>query len=273
MAVITIKVVDRKGDTLTEKSAPEQVSLVYDGLYQEGDIILVETDRPQQFCVVHLEDTMPPALVFLPGGAMEFPIPPADNRMNYNPRSFVGRRHLLSARCAAAEELKGPRNLAFNPYDCHGENGMYPHASANVETRGEAVFAARNAVDGFFENDSHGEWPYQSWGINRDTNAAMKLEFGRPVRVKGLRLTLRADFPHDSWWTRVTVRFSDGSQERLALEKTALPQKFDITPRVVNELTLCELIKAEDESPFPALTQIEVGGEEYDADHATETQL
>lgn len=27
MAVITIKVVDRKGDTLTEKSAPEQVSL------------------------------------------------------------------------------------------------------------------------------------------------------------------------------------------------------------------------------------------------------
>lgn len=126
MAVITIKVVDRKGDTLTEKSAPEQVSLVYDGLYQEGDIILVETDRPQQFCVVHLEDTMPPALVFLPGGAMEFPIPPADNRMNYNPRSFVGRWHLLSARCAAAEELKGPRNLAFNPYDCHGENGVYP---------------------------------------------------------------------------------------------------------------------------------------------------
>lgn len=93
------------------------------------------------------------------------------------------------------------------------------------------------------------------------------------MRVKGLRLTLRADFPHDSWWTRVTVRFSDGSQERLALEKTALPQKFDITPRVVNELTLCELIKAEDESPFPALTQIEVWGEEYDADHATETQL
>ena len=75
MAVITIKVVDRKGDTLTEKSAPEQVSLVYDGLYQEGDIILVETDRPQQFCVVHLEDTMPRRWSFFPAGQWSSPSP------------------------------------------------------------------------------------------------------------------------------------------------------------------------------------------------------
>ena len=44
---------------------------------------------------------------------------------------------------------------------------------ANVETRGEAVFAARNAIDGIYENDAHGIWPYQSWGINRDPNAAL----------------------------------------------------------------------------------------------------
>ena len=63
----------------------------------------------------------------------------------------------------------------------------------NVETRGEAVFAARNAIDGVYENDAHGIWPYQSWGINRDPNAALTLDFGRPVTIDELRLTLRAD--------------------------------------------------------------------------------
>ena len=82
---------------------------------------------------------------------MDFPIPPADNRVNYNPRSFTGSCHLLRARLATPEEIAERRNLAFNPYDCNGNHGFYPHASANVETRGEAVFAARNAVDGIYE--------------------------------------------------------------------------------------------------------------------------
>ena len=82
------------------------------------------------------------------------------------------------------------------------------------------------------------------------------------MTVDELRLTLRADFPHDSWWTKATVRFGDGSEEVLSLEKTAAPQSFPITPRTVTELTLCELIKADDPSPFPALTQIEAWGAE-----------
>lgn len=86
------------------------------------------------------------------------------------------------------------------------------------------------------------------------------MEFGRPVRVEEIRLTLRADFPHDSWWTAATAAFSDGSRERLSLRKTAAPQTFVIPPRTVTRLTLCELQKADDESPFPALTQLEVWG-------------
>lgn len=54
----------------------------------------------------------------------------------------------------------------------------YPHATANVETRGESVFAAKNAIDGVRANRSHGEWPYESWGINMQDDAAMKLDFG-----------------------------------------------------------------------------------------------
>ena len=170
--------------------------------------------------------------------------------------------HIIRARFATPEEIAARRNLAYNPYDEHGDTGFFPHAHANVETRGEAVFAARNAIDGIYENDAHGIWPYQSWGINRDPNAALTLDFGRPVTIDELRLTLRADFPHDAWWTQATVEFDDGSREVLELKKSAAPQCFAIAPRTVKSLKLFELIKAEDPSPFPALTQIEAWGVE-----------
>jgi len=58
------------------------------------------------------------------------------------------------------------------------------------------------------------------------------------------------------------VQFSDGSAEVLPLEKTAAPQRFAISPRTVTSLVLCRLKKADDPSPFPALTQIEAWGRE-----------
>ena len=128
--------------------------------------------------------------------------------------------------------------------------------------RDEFKLIHTNAIDGLFMNHSHGTWPYQSWGINRDPNAALTLFFGRTVVIDELRLTLRADFPHDSWWTQATVEFSDGSREVLTLQKLAAPQAFAIQPRQVEWLILKELVKAPDPSPFPALTQLEVFGTE-----------
>ena len=262
MPSIKLKVLNAAGQTLAASEAAEQVSLVYAGAYQTGDWIALETDTPGLHCVIQLEDSMPPAMVYIPGLAMKYQIPPADNRCNHSPKSFTGRCHLVRARVAAAQETAARRNLALNPYDAHGEHGFYPHTEANVETRGEAVFASRNAVDGVFQNNSHGEWPYQSWGINRDPNAALTLSFGRAVVIDEVRLTLRADFPHDSWWTQATVEFSDGSRETLTLQKLAEPQTFAIQPRRAEWLVLKELVKAPDASPFPALTQLEVFGTE-----------
>lgn len=151
MAEIKLKVISASGDTLAVSRAGESVSLVHTAPYADGDWIALECDEPGLYCVVQLEDTMPPVLVYIKERGMDFPIPHADNRDNYNPRSFTGSCHLLRARLATPEEIAARRNLAFNPYDCHGNHGFYPHASANVETRGEAVFAARNAVDGIYE--------------------------------------------------------------------------------------------------------------------------
>ena len=137
-----------------------------------------------------------------------------------------------------------------------------PHTWANVETRGEAVFAARNAIDGIICPESHGAYPYQSWGINCDPEACLTLEFGRPVRADTLVLTTRADFPHDAWWKSARVTLSNGNTRILTLKKSpeGKGQSFDLGGVVITSLMLDNLKKADDPSPFPALTQLEVWG-------------
>lgn len=264
METIKLKVLDKDGRTRMTCEAAENVSLVYANAYQPGDFIALEILTPGRYCVVQFEDTMPAALVYVEQRAVNFHIPFGEQAVTYSPKSFVGDRHVIRARLATEEEIAARRNLAFNPYDQHGDTGFFPHASANVETRGEAVFAARNAIDGIFENNSHGEYPYQSWGINRDPNAALTLAFGRPVTLDEIRLTLRADYPHDNYWTQATLEFSDGSREVMHLTDSRAPQSLKFAPKTVEWLVLKELIRAEGPSPFPALTQIEAWGVEAD---------
>lgn len=261
METIKLKVLDVPGHTLLTCNAAQQVSLVYTNAYCPGDRVALEINTPGRYCWIQFEDTMPEVLVYVEKREINFTIPFGEQAITYSPKSFTGERHVIRARLATPEEVAVRRNLAFNPYDQHGDTGFYPHAVANVETRGEAVFAARNAIDGIFENTAHGEYPYQSWGINRDPKAELRLEFGRPVTLDELRLTLRGDYPHDNYWTQATVVFSDGSQEKLSLTNSLAPQRFPLeTPKTVTWLVLKDLIQAEGPSPFPALTQIEAWG-------------
>lgn len=256
---LTVAVLDKNGTIISSASSENLVSLVHKPRYHKGDSIVFTTSKPG-FYELRLEDTLPPAIVYvkdkavfyIPFGTME--------RVSYSPRSFKSVQHLITATVANPAIVAARRNLALNPLDQHGDTGMFPHACANVETRNEALFAARNAVDGIFANHSHYPFPYQSWGINKNPQAELTISFGVPVILDEIILTLRADYPHDSHWTKVTVAFSDGSEEELSLEKSDMPQALSIAPRTVTSLTLKELIKADDESPFPALTQIEAWG-------------
>lgn len=264
MSTMKLKVLSKTGQTLMTCNEDTEVSLVYTAPYQPGDFIALTLDHPGQYCVVQFEDTMQPVLAYIAKPEVCFTIPMGEQAITYSPKSFTGSRHVIRARFATPEEIAQRRNLAFNCYDTHRDLGLYPHASANVETRGEAVFAARNAIDGVWENASHGEWPYQSWGINRDPNAALTVDFGREVLLDELRITERADFPHDNYWVRATVEFSDGSRMEIPLQKTNKPQRIQMEPRRVRSLVLKELISADGPSPFPALTQIEAWGVEAD---------
>lgn len=260
---LTLKILDGQGNTLAVESGDALVHLCYACAYQDGDSIQLESDSESVFLVVRLEDSIPPAFVYLSGGAYRLAVPFLENRISYSPKSFMGQCHLIEARAATPEEIGLYKNLAFNPFDCHENKTLFPHSAANVETRGEAVFAARNAIDGITANHGHGPWPFESWGINRREDAELRIDFGRRIRLDRVVVTLRADFPHDNWWEQATLRFSDGSRELLHFIKTDRPQEIVFSSRVVCWAVLCDLKKCqEDPSPFPALTQIELWGSE-----------
>lgn len=258
---LSLKILDKENRVLAEKTGENGLCLVYNDFYHEGDQILLSASSYPAHVVWQVDDALGEAQCYITKSVV-YQIPFGEKKTVYSPKTFSGNQHHLFVRTADDDEIGIYRNLAINVADQHDVEGCYPHAKANVETRGESVFAARNAIDGNCANDSHGLWPYQSWGINRDPNACFTLDFGREVYVDRLKIWLRADFPHDAWWTQGTVTFSDGSSEILHFEKTDRGQVFDITPRKISWLTFDRLIKAEDPSPFPALTQMAVFGKD-----------
>ncbi len=259
---LSIKIIDGKGKVLAQNSDRDEVNLVYKTTYREGDRIVITSSEANRYLIVQVDDALGSAFLFNTKKEITYHIPFREKRSSYSPKVFGGNLHLLWAKAATKEEIKEYKNLALNVMDQHEADGHYPHATANVETRGEAVFAARNAIDGVRENHSHGKWPYQSWGINRREDARMRLDFGRKVLIDKIVLYTRSDFPHDNWWKQVTIQFSDGSELRWDLLKSDKAHVIKITKREITWLELCNLIKSDDPSPYPALTQIEVYGVE-----------
>ena len=206
------------------------------------------------------DQAIAPALLYLAEESFTYAIPQGEGRRAYPPQAFAGEGHVVRAWLPKKDEIFARRNLSLNPADQRGAAQAYPHASANVETRDESVFAARNVIDGYTINHLHGGWPFQSWGIGTRADAWLKVEFGREVLVDGMALVLRADFPHDAHWISGTLVLSDGGVIDFPLQKTAEPQFISLGSRRVTWMRLEQLIKSDDPSIFPSLTEWEVYG-------------
>ena len=246
----------------------ERVHLVYGPAYRKGDAVVLTTDGPG-FYRVRLEDTVEPAVLYADGKEIVFPIPFGVDRAGYSPRAFGGKRHFLEAEKTDAPS--GIRNLAFNPIDGSGNEGLYPHMTTNVTypdtfrnkifpDRG--LFAPRNVIDGILANESHRLYPHQSWGINRMADAWLRCDFGRPVDVTEIALAIRGEFPHDNYWVKGKAVFSDGSTEELTLTKTLDWQRFPAEKKGITSITLTDLVPSDEPSPFPALSGLMVYGRE-----------
>lgn len=253
-----IEIHNEAGDVLARATGEADARMIYLGEYRAGDAIVFTA--PDHHATVAVDQVVYPAQVYLPQHTFAFHVPFGDAKNGYAPSAFGGEKHAISIGPTQVVPGEARRIISQNPADQRGVSGCYPHAVANVETRGEAQFWARNAIDGVRFNDRHGSWPYHSWGIGERRDAWLRIEFGRPVTIDAVALTLRADFPHDAWWERGTLDCSDGYSVDLSLIKTAEPQLFDIGEHTVTWVRLRDLVKADDPSPFPALTQLEVYG-------------
>ena len=237
------------------------VLAIKDYSYELGDKIVVTTPEKECYFAVQLDETMPISIIYLPQEVWEYQIPLTEaTRKASIDTAFHSTRHHLMVRKAFDFEITNYQNLSFNPHDQKMLSGAYPHAKANVETRDDAVFFAKNAIDGKYGNLSHGSYPFASWGINQQADAALTIDFGRKVAIDWIRLLFRADYPHDSYWTKVTFEFSDGEELILPTTNATIFQEIKFPLKETSSLTIKNLIKAEDASPFPALTQIEVFG-------------
>ena len=265
--LLTLKI---KNDAhiIAERSHQTQTYLALkDYTYQAGDVIELAITSFPAFVWIQVDEAIEPSLVYMTNATWEYPVILDDLlRLAYSPKIFTGKKHYLRAWLPTREELATRRNLARNAHDQKEYSQAYPHASANVETRNDSTFFARNAIDGVLANEDHGPYPYQSWGINQRKDAEITIDFGREVILDQLALVLRGDYPHDSYWTQVTVEFSGGQTLELATTNELDQQFFEMEPIQTTFVKLKDLIKNEDESPFPALTQIEAYGVEVTKD-------
>lgn len=259
--MITVTVQSGDGTILARAEHPEEVWLSVDRVYQPGDRICISGPAHLR---VRMDQAMASGEVFLPKGTLTWPVPAGEHRLAYAPGTFEAPRHLIFAAAFPENGHLCVRNLALNPADLRGDTDFYPHCTANVETRNEACFCARNVIDGIRANTFHGEWPFQSWGIGAREDAWCMLDLGRTVLAEKMALTLRADFPHDAWWTSGHVVLSDGSDLSFDLEKTGDRQWIPLHNRAVRWLRLERMIKSDDPSAFPALRQWEVIGRDPD---------
>lgn len=253
---------DRLGNKLGEASGEQSVEIVITGEFGFEDILIFETE-PGSFVEVDIDPTFNKSIVYLPQGKIVYQLPVGPKARAYDPEAFKGERHVISMATVAKDRLLERRNLAMNSLDMRWDTGYFPHASANVVTRDEPWFEAKNAIDGHFLRDGHGAWPYQSWGGGLRDDLVFRLDFGREVLVDEIVIYLRADYTddHDINWESGLLTFSDGEKMPIKMEKVHDGQSYKFPEKKVTWFELSEL-KREISAAFSALTQIEVLGKD-----------
>ena len=257
--MIDIQVIANDGQIIARSSHETEAMLCVNRAYQPMDRIVISG---REHLLTQMDQALMPGEVYLPQKTMTWIVPVGEHRLAYAPGTFEAERHVIRARAMEEKEIFARRNVALNPADLRGDTDFYPHCTANVETRNEACFCARNVIDGMRLNTFHGEWPFQSWGIGAREDAWCRLDFGRDVEVDEMALTLRADFPHDAYWVAGHAVLSDGTDISFSLSKTGDRQRIPLGRHIVRWMRLERMQKSDDFSAFPALTEWEVFGKD-----------
>ena len=260
---VRIALLDAKGLTVKE-SADGRLAL--NRKYLKGDRIVV---TGAEHLAVQVDRHYALAILFAPKKKVEFPIPlwpqgKYAKKYPHPPKAFQGEQHLITARAATRKEITSYRNVACNPMDRRGKSATYPHASSNSEWGQAAVFAARNAIDGFVETTGdHHSWPRQSWGPHlpggKHPAPELTIRFGRVVEIDKLVVVVRHNIRQNNHWKGAAVEFSDGTTVKITPKFNGKRQEFPITKRKVTSMKITTLV-SDKPGKYAAFVEVEAWG-------------
>lgn len=255
---------DRNDKIVKQTNQGDRSYLALHHNFALGDYFEIKVNHAPCFLMAQLNPALQPSLLYLSKRIWRYEIPFHLQRESaYPPGAFTHRFNYAWVRYATEDEIEAYQNLAFNSHDQHDPSDAFPHASANIETGNYEVFFARNVIDGVIANEYHGHYPFESWGTGERADAAIKINFGRPVLLNKIGLILRGDYPHDSYWKSGVISFSDHSLLNICLKKTLEEQFVSFSAKKVSWLKLSHLAHSK-EKGFCALTQLEAYGRNFD---------
>ena len=146
------------------------------------------------------------------------------------------------------------RNLALNPA---GQRGEFPKAASSSVFGNLPQFSHINVIDGKTDNKGHGK-AKPSWGPDQRADLWLKIDLGKTHDIDKVVVTIRADFPHDSWWKSGTLEFSDGSTLHFTLKKKDAAQTIAFAPKKVSWVRFTHLVAAEPR--WCGLTEVGIWG-------------
>ena len=175
--MLSIKLIAENGD-VKFKAYGEEIDVRYSGVYEHGDKWRVELEYCE-FVKLRLDESLAESIVFVPDGVFEFPIPFDYHRKAcYGVDAFSGDDHRIIAVEPTESEIYAERLISLNSHDMHNVPKYFPHAVANFVTREDPCFFERNAIDGVTDNESHGPYPYPSWGGGLREDLEFEIHFG-----------------------------------------------------------------------------------------------
>ncbi len=255
--MINLKIVGAKQNEKLNISA-NVIDTVYNDGFEKGDKIVIAL-KDIQYVAMKLDDTMEEAFVYCPNKWFEFEVPFGEEKVCFNPESFLGTNQRIKVREITNEEFYSSRKISLNPYDRQGSKN-FPHARANFVTRNSPHFYERNAIDGVSENKGHGEYPYHSWAGGAREDLEYYLDFGAEVEIDKIDFYLRADFPHDTYWKSLDIEFSDGCIANMQFEGIADAQSITFEKKRTKTIHLTNFKQVSTPLSWAALSQIEVFG-------------
>ncbi len=262
--MIILDIFGKNGDVKASYKG-ESIDVIYDSAYESGDYAKVLCDTG--FLEVSFDKSQKASIVYLPDQKFVYEFPYGAALAAYDIESWTADNHHIVISEAEGYET---RNIALNSIDKADGKNVYPHAHANLVTRNSPCFEARNAIDGVCYNSAHGDYPYHSWAAGAREDMVYTIDFGASVSIESLTFYLRADFPHDTYWKALDVKFDDESAVTADFEMTADGQVLELDePKTTKTVTFINFKQAVTPFSWAALSQVEIKGKYIKEEHKT----